>query len=782
MQGLKKLNGLISVLMIVFAIWWAFSSQLPSAEKYQSNNDKEFSQTNALKHLKVISEKPHFVGSAGHGSVRRYLVTEIQKMGLEVETFQHLATNYRRSVAANTTNIIAKIKGVSSEKSLALVSHYDSGTYSSLGASDAGSGVVTIIEGVRAFLAKGIKPQNDILIILTDAEEQGLLGAEAFVKFHPWAKNIGLALNFEARGSGGPSYMLIETNGGNKNLIEAFSKAEVELPVANSLMYAVYKLLPNDTDLTVFREQGNIDGFNFAFIDDHFDYHTVQDSYQRLDRNTLNHQANYLMASLDHFAFADLSQLKSDEDMVYFNFPGFGMITYPNSWVMPMVLIAVLFTFLLTFIGLKQRSLSSKGLFIGFVPLIASLSTAVAIGYFGWQLLLMLFPQYGDIPHGFTYNGHWIIASFVSLTCATTLGIYRLFCKRYKANDLLFGPIILWLAINVLIAMKLPGAGFFIIPLYLALVTFALLNFTFSRIQHTKKEKPVLWATLISLPAMMLLTPLVPLFVIGLGLNMLLIGTLLTCLTLLLLVAVFCHYSAGHKLAAFALLLSLIFIGVSGMQSDYTEDRKKPNSVNYIYDKDTHRAYMISYNKIQDEFTQQFFTHPLLNKAQTPSPWDKSVYPEYRRTKVRFYQETDVLPLAPSKVDILKDETDNELRSISLLITPQRPINSIQLVSKYKLQLKEMFVNNQVFQGENNVTSKEYNDGFIFKYIISSQQDTIKIDFTMHKESPLSLKLFESSFDIFDHVSGVKQRSDLYMPEPFIITDATIIGQSIALE
>jgi hypothetical protein len=93
-----------------------------------------------------------------------------------------------------------------------------------------------------------------------------------------------------------------------------------------------------------------------------------------------------------------------------------------------------------------------------------------------------------------------------------------------------------------------------------------------------------------------------------------------------------------------------------------------------------------------------------------------------------------------------------------------------------------MSIDNQVFQGKNNVTSKEYKEGFIFKYVLSSQQATIKLDFTMHKDSPFSLKLFESSFDIFDHVSGVKQRSDLYMPEPFIITDATIIGQSIALE
>ena len=36
------------------------------------------------------------------------------------------------------------------------------------------------------------------------AEEVGLDGARLFVNNHPWAKNVGIALNFEARGSGGP--------------------------------------------------------------------------------------------------------------------------------------------------------------------------------------------------------------------------------------------------------------------------------------------------------------------------------------------------------------------------------------------------------------------------------------------------------------------------------------------------------------------------------------------------------------------------------------------------
>ena len=105
-----------------------------------------------------------------------------------------------------------------------LLSHYDSNPHSSLGASDAGSGVVTILEGIRVFLASGVKPKNDIIILISDAEELGLLGANAFVNHHPWAKEVGLVLNFEARGSGGPSYMLLETNGGNKQLIKSFQE------------------------------------------------------------------------------------------------------------------------------------------------------------------------------------------------------------------------------------------------------------------------------------------------------------------------------------------------------------------------------------------------------------------------------------------------------------------------------------------------------------------------------------------------------------------------------
>ena len=151
-----------------------------------------------------------------------HLIKSLKNLGLSPETQKGYVFDEKRKTLSQPVNIIAKIKGYESQKALLIFSHYDSALTPSFGASDAGSGVVTILESVRAFIASGEKPKNDIIILFTDAEEIGLVGAKLFVRSHRWAKNIGLAINFEARGSGGPSSMIVETNQGNKNLIQNF--------------------------------------------------------------------------------------------------------------------------------------------------------------------------------------------------------------------------------------------------------------------------------------------------------------------------------------------------------------------------------------------------------------------------------------------------------------------------------------------------------------------------------------------------------------------------------
>lgn len=61
-----------------------------------------------------------------------------------------------------------------------------------------------VLEAARA-LTEGPRLRNDVVFVLTDAEEACLCGAEAFVGQHPLAADGGVVLNLEARGSGGPS-------------------------------------------------------------------------------------------------------------------------------------------------------------------------------------------------------------------------------------------------------------------------------------------------------------------------------------------------------------------------------------------------------------------------------------------------------------------------------------------------------------------------------------------------------------------------------------------------
>lgn len=522
---MKRTNQLLGLIILVLTVVWSINDSIPSET---SSKDLEkatgFSMPHALYHLKNISKKAHFTGSQEHKIVQEYLVTELKKLGLRPEIQVKTTINNKWKASTTTENIIAKIKGKTAGKALLLLSHYDSNPHSSLGASDAGSGVVTILEGVRAFMERNEAPLNDIILVFSDAEELGLLGAQAFVDHHPWAKDIGLVLNFEARGSGGSSYMLMETNGKNKRLLEEFLRANPNHPAANSLMYSVYKILPNDTDLTVFREKGNINGFNFAFIGDHFDYHTAQDSYDRMDRSSLLHQAEYLMSCLDHFSKIDLALLDSDKDLVFVNFPIIKMLSYPFSWIYPMLLFAWISFVVLLFFGFRSEKITLKGSITGFAPFVISLLATGALCFGLWQLLLVIFPQYRDMLHGFTYNGYQYITAFTLMSFWILLKTYRYF-RFQPTDDLYIAPIFIGLLLNIAIAEYLPGAAFLIIPVLMAMAILAIRLFCVD----ARNQREVLIAVL-GIPTVYMLAPMIKLFPVGLGLKMLAIAGILSSL------------------------------------------------------------------------------------------------------------------------------------------------------------------------------------------------------------------------------------------------------------
>ena len=185
---MKYISGLTSFAVIVFFIWLSFDSLLPNKVTLATAPDIVFSAERALVPLEKIARAPHYHGTDEHTRVRDFIISELEKLGLETQVQEAfiLSNNTKRLVRPK--NIVARLKGSGSGKSLVLLSHYDSALVPSFGASDAGSGVVTILESIRAYNASGEKPINDIIVVFTDAEEIGLVGASLFVEKHPWAK------------------------------------------------------------------------------------------------------------------------------------------------------------------------------------------------------------------------------------------------------------------------------------------------------------------------------------------------------------------------------------------------------------------------------------------------------------------------------------------------------------------------------------------------------------------------------------------------------------------
>lgn len=757
--------SLLSFLFVVAVISGVFYFIMPQDYDKTEAPLSEFSTTRALQTVKAMTVKPHYVGSKNHEVVAQYLQKELQNLGLET-SLQEGFTMTEKGTLVKSKNILAKIKGSATSKSLLLLSHYDSAPHSfSHGASDDASGVATIIESVRAFLHNKTPHKNDIIILFSDAEELGLNGAALFVTQHRWAKEVGLVLNFEARGSSGPSYMLMETNQGNAKMVEAFSDGKAQYPVSNSLMYSIYKMLPNDTDLTVFREEGKIQGFNFAFIDGHYNYHTSQDKLEHLDPKTLAHQGTYLFPLLNHFANADLKNLSSGDDKVYFSVP-FGFLSYPFGWILPMVIIGFGLVLLFLFVGLGKHVLRMDEVIKGFVPLLGSLISAGLVTYVGWKLLLNFYPEYQDILHGFTYNGHDYIYAFVSLTLAICFLFYQNNGKRNPEINQMIAPLLLWLLINIAIALQLPGAGFLIIPV----LSSALMLGIFVLTQKSN------WFIngLLAIPTLLIIVPFIQMFPIGLGLKTLYGSAVLTVLTFSLLLPIFGSFA---RKGIWSLVFFLVSIGLfikAHQGSDYAYGKAKPNSLVYILDADDKKAHWATYDVNLDEWTKGY----LGEKPKSGAPLNSNkLYSKYG-SEFTFMATAPIKNIAKPTIEFLRDTLQGNQRLYRIRITPNRKVNRYDLFNNNNITINNFIANGvKSINFKSNISSKT--SGKLLSYYVVDNLP-LELSFSIPADKKLDLNLVESSFDLMSNpLFSITPRKSWMIPTPFVLNDAVIIRQKV---
>jgi len=316
--------ALIVCLAIAFALAWA-SERTPTPAPINAPSS-DFSAMRAMADVEAIARKPHPIGSAANAAARDYLLARMRSLGLtpQVQRIEVLRQRDEWIAGGVVENIVGVLPGKDrTAPAVAVMAHYDS-VPGSPGAADDAAGTAAALEIVRALKSKG-QPARDIVVLITDGEESGLLGAQAFFDHHPLAGRIGFLLNMEARGGGGRAQMF-QTGSENGDTIELFRKSAVS-PVASSLTVFLYEHMPNDTDFSVPKAAG-VPGLNYAFIGSQFDYHSPTSTPANLDKGSLQHLGEQVLSATRAAAFAPALPAKSP-NLVYANTFAGHLLAYP---------------------------------------------------------------------------------------------------------------------------------------------------------------------------------------------------------------------------------------------------------------------------------------------------------------------------------------------------------------------------------------------------------------------------------------------------------------------
>lgn len=403
---------------------------------------------------------PHPVGSDANRRVGDRVQGELRSMGYE-PAVQETWVCGRHSVCAPVRNIIARLPGREPGPAVMLSTHYD-GVPAAPAAADDGAGVAAALEVAR-MLRDDAPFRNPIIFLFGDGEEAGLLGAEAFVAEHPLADSIGVVVNLEARGSGGPSLMF-ETSEGNGRLVAGYAAA-VHRPNTSSLYFEAYRRLPNDTDLTVFKRAG-MQGLGFAFIDGLAHYHTPLDDLQHLDLRSLQHHGDNALALTRRFADADLT-LAARGNTVYTDVFSLLLLRWPAAATLPWALVVLLSLAALSAVGVRSGRLRGRDLVMGAV---AAMLVPVATAAWAWLVTLLISGLLGEPDPWWAEPLPFRMLLWSGALIATAV-IGSWFGRRRGAPGLLAGAWLVWALLATVSAVMVVGVSYlFLLPATVAAV------------------------------------------------------------------------------------------------------------------------------------------------------------------------------------------------------------------------------------------------------------------------------------------------------------------------
>lgn len=752
-----SVTGWCFVVLLATVALWGIRPPRPVAA---SAPETEFSAERALVHVRAIARRPHPAGSSANEEVKAYLVAQLSTLALNPQVLPATGVYVGRRdiVAGNTQDIVGRLPGSANSRAVMLMAHYDS-VATAPGAADDGAGVAAILESVRAIRAgPGLK--NDLIVLFTDGEEAGLLGAEAFAASNPWMHDIGLVLNFEARGDQGAS-LLFETSRNNSVLMETVA-ASANHPIGSSLFYSLYRLLPNDTDFTIFRPL-QIPGLNFAFGGNLEAYHSRLDSVENLDLGSLQQHGLYALALSRRFGQMDLGHLRQGGDDVFFNWLGSSFSAYRERWIIPGEILATILLIWVVLLTIRRAETGTVRILMALGPSIAILIAVPLVMVVAAFLLSLILA--GRVIAGDSPANSLLLTGLVLLGACTASALLAVFRKRFPVQDLfLAGLIVVWV-ISWGIALTLPGGSYLLFwPLLLAAA--GLLAIVVMK-RHGQSRDYALGNLAGTALAVLLFAPFVYLLYVFLMLQLLTVAVIGLLLGLFFLLCtpwmnVSVPQGKWRPVAITLLISGLAGIGIGASIEHPSAQYPRRDTLVYSLNTDDHSAAWVSYDRSPDRWTKRFFSNrrPQLQAA-----------PEYLGGSDRrvMAASTDPLNLAPPVAEIQEDRKEGSTHHLRIHVRSQRNAGTILVAFGKDVRVKSLRIDGR------DITPRENLSSFRLTLIAMNSEGA---DLSLTANAPSGV-----SFWLMDETTGLPAEapprpSDLM---PGFNSDLTLVSRKYSL-
>lgn len=761
----EALLTLVAISLLVFS---AVSYFVPPAPVPATAPASEFSAQRALEHLKVIAREPHPTGSIPNARVRDYIVERLKSLGLEPVVQKAVSgtlwDDYMGAphAAGTVANVIARLKGTNSTEALLLMAHYDS-VQTGPGAGDNGNGVAALLETLRA-LRSGSPPRSDVILAFTDGEEDGGLGAQAFVDEYPPAKQVLVALNVDSSRCGSAAFVVDSQHQHNGWLVRQAARA-LRHPLGSSISDALKDALkiPDYSDSLCLYPKG-IEVLDPGCISSDTGYHTIKDNVENLDAGGVQDLGNYCLALARHFGNLKLKHAP-EGNVVYFPFFG-RLIFYPVTWVLPLMAVTAAIFAGVLLLGFRRGRLDSRGVGLGLALWLAAVAAGgglVALLCWALQALNLVSRVWLLAP---AYNAETYAVGFVALATAITSALFVRFRQKADAVNLTMGALLLCAALMVVSCWFAPGASFlFMWPLAFAVLPLGI-GFALQRpASHALKVARLLCAA----PAVFLFTLVIGFLVVSArtGIGDMMALAILTVVGLALIAPQLEALTAQRKwlLPGASALLGIGFISFGALRSGYDANHPKTDSISYWLDTDTGKASWVSFDEKPDSWTSQFLTgrveastlrvlHPLegdaILKADAPR-----------------------LQMPPPNITTLEDSTTGGERTLRFHITSPRRARIIWVLVQKAGVIGATLEGKKVQLSDTDTRNKFW--GIVY---VGLPSEGIKLDFTVKASESPQLTVTDQSDGLPD-IPGfhVKPRPDDRMSLPVFwpFFDSTVL-------